>query len=257
MGYGDVATCEDRIVFNCVEAFKAPGNTTKPSDVDACVAALPGATCDELLGNNLPAVCDFPAGTKMNTEGCAEDFQCQSSNCVVPANASCGACQAKSATGGACSEDGNCEKGLVCNNQVCATPVMMGGACAADKPCLATLTCMNGTCQPPLALGDACTPVMQNQPQPCNVLKGEFCGFSSKCEAIKVADAGQSCGFSLMNGLTLCKGTSSCEGAQGSQMCVAKAADGAACNVMNGPECLTPAKCLNAVCTVSDPQTCP
>lgn len=255
LSYGDKATCEQRIVFNCVESFTAPGNTTKVADVDACVAALPGAACIDLLNNNFPAPCSFPPGTFTDTTGCGGDFQCQSSNCVVPAGSACGTCQAKSAAGGACTEDGECEKGLICAQQKCVMPGKMGDSCAA-APCSATLVCLNGTCQAPLMLGDTCTPSMQINQQTCNVGFGEVCGFfTNKCETIQVANAGQACG--LVNGaVTLCMGDSSCEGAFGSQKCVAKAADGGACNPQGGPQCLGPAACVNGMCAVPDPATC-
>lgn len=224
--------------------------------MEACVAALPAATCDDVMSNNLPAACDYPAGTLADSAACAEDIQCQTSNCAVPAGSACGTCKAKSAAGGACVESNECEKGLTCEAQVCTAPGKMGDTCGAGQPpCLATLGCVGGTCQTPLALGAACMPVGAGEPQPCNLLKGEYCGFTSKCEAVKLADIGQTCGFSIA-GVTLCKGDASCEGAMGNQKCVAKAADGAACNPMGGPQCQAPASCVNAVCTIGDPATC-
>jgi hypothetical protein len=39
-------------------------------------------------------------------------------------------------------------------------------------------------------------------------------------------------------------------------MCVAPAADGASCDSVMGPGCLSPALCRNGVCTVPSPASC-
>src|SRR5512140_3386064 len=47
--YGDVATCVASAAPYCSEIFCVPDTGATPAKIDACAAAVPSLTCDELL----------------------------------------------------------------------------------------------------------------------------------------------------------------------------------------------------------------
>ena len=59
-------------------------------------------------------------------------------------------------------------------------------------------------------------------------------------------------------GFAVCSGAGHCRVPTGtfSGMCIAPAADGAACDAANGPGCTSPATCTNGSCKLPDPANC-
>jgi hypothetical protein len=248
--WGDTATCAERSRLNCEAELSAPGVATTPAQIGACATAFAAQSCNELLGNSPPAGCDVP-GTHNDGEACAFDAQCKSTNCVKTAPG-CGTCGPQSAAGGACDAQDDCQSGLVCVNSVCATPVAAGAACTSSEQCGLTLSCKGGTCATPAGPGEACSTSGD-----CDTLQALYCEPQSKvCAKIGFANAGEPCGV-IDGKITSCS-QSTCEGQTPQQpgTCVAYAADGAACNVTSGPDCLAPAACDNGVCTLPSPNAC-
>lgn len=242
------------------------------------------------------AGCGSETGTLQDGSSCFGDNQCQSGNCQTQTGALCGACTAKAQQGGSCTFDSDCASGLYCANvsgstyqcepvvktgQSCAggatcesgafcdsngTCVAVGGSgasCNTDSECQHGLVCgANGTCaQPALgALGATCDP---NVSLSCNTNLGLLCDLNTnKCIDNQLPGLGDTCGVMQVGGQTVynffCSGGASCIMASGSSSgtCVAVAADGAACNATNGPDCGINAACVNGTCTVADSTTC-
>lgn len=244
--YGDVDTCAERVSLECTAQLGAAGSNVDESDFAKCANAITATNCEALFNNVSPPECQIP-GSLDDGAQCGFGSQCKSSTCVATSS-NCGTCTAVSPAGGACTSNATCEDGLVCSAQVCAQPVAAGGACTASGQCSGLLVCTNGTCAQPGAAGADCTPTAGD----CDVAQGLFCSpFSSKCEKPGIAKAGEPCGL-VSDKLTICGSGGSCEGATGTApgTCVAPAADGAACNATEGPDCLAPAECVGGLCTL-------
>lgn len=246
--YGDVQTCVARVALGCnADMSVAPVSSTQMS---ACSSAVSQADCQVFLrGDSQPAACTF-TGSLANGKACGTGQQCQSGYCNL-ASGFCGTCAPRATTGSACTSTYGCQSGLVCNSSnVCAKVAAAGGNCAATSDCAAGLVCVSGKCAAAVALGQPCTPGA------CDQYAGQFCD-GQVCAKLPVAATGQPCGF--VNGKDIqCSGGGTCKLGQGQQQgtCVAPAKDGASCDPTNGPDCLSPASCVNGKCTVPDPSSC-
>lgn len=205
-----------------------------------------------MFGNEPPPECDIE-GSRADGETCGTDSQCQSRNCKVAVDTTCGTCAPRAAAGGSCTENDDCETGLICSADVCATPVALGGACTSSQQCAGFDVCKNGTCAAPAGAGQACDP----QAADCDLLAGLFCDpASSTCKLIQIAAAGEACGF--VDGTAVgCGAGGECvppSSAQGT--CAAPAGDGESCNAVSGPKCLEPAECVSGTCQLPNPTSC-
>jgi hypothetical protein len=102
----------------------------------------------------------------------------------------------------------------------------------------------------------------------CNRTYGLWCNATSKmCTAITFVAANAPCGEGSDGNLSECSGGGECIGATFGLMpklgtCQAPAADGSACDTMNGPPCLPPARCLTpsgstaGTCMLADASKC-
>ena len=241
INYGDVATCRARNRIGCEETFSAKGVTFLAEQMSTCAASFAGLSCQDLFSDNLPAACDFPAGTLPNGSVCGDE-QCQSGACRM--TSACGTCAATVPAGSSCANGERCADGLKCaSNGMCVSPGAAGAPCGVSLPCKSPLACRNGTCSAASAAGGAC-----NQSSDCDPTAGLLCN-GGTCQAVSFADAGQPCGF-IAGGVTLCRASGFCRMVQGqaSGTCVAAAADGATCNDLSGPSCMPPAACINGTC---------
>jgi hypothetical protein len=100
----------------------------------------------------------------------------------------------------------------------------------------------------------ACDPVVKD----CDAAKGLYCDPTTRvCALATFAAAGAPCGY--VNGAFVgCAAAGHCKLATASLMgtCLAAAADGAACDITNGPECTSPAQCIGSVCKLPNPAAC-
>jgi hypothetical protein len=254
--YGDVATCAMRVNTSCGQNIAANGTGLTPANRETCAMAIPGASCEDLVDHNFPSACQAVAGQLANGTACADSSQCQSTYCNLGTDGTCGACgAARTAAGGTCHRDDDCETGTPCKSGGCVTQVKAGGTCDGTHHCQTTLACKAGVCATPDGAGAPCSAGT------CDALAGLYCptGNNPVCKVIGFAKAGEPCG--LVNGTdTGCAGGGRC-GLNTSGMgttCEAAAADGASCDENTGPLCLAPAVCgaSSKVCTLPNPANC-
>jgi hypothetical protein len=268
--WGDTTSCASRLSGQFTSTLGAPGTGWTPSAVEACVQALPNASCDELLDHNLPAVCRPPAGQVAEGGACGDNSQCASGYCNLGPGGKCGTCaSALGAAGAACYRDEDCAFGTKCTGAdvtkspatagTCTQPGQSGATCDGTHPCSLTLVCnpagggTGGVCGAAAAAGATCSQLDRAPFGNCDELHGLYCNRVSNGTCTMVATAGsmQPCG-AVGGVLTACSGGGTCM----SMMCLAPAADFGNCSKANGPDCLSPAQCINGVCTLPTPETC-
>jgi hypothetical protein len=268
VAYGDLATCTSRTTATPTATLAAPGTGWVSSAAEECAQAIPGVSCDDALGNALPAACRPPAGQLALGAACGDSAQCASAYCNLGAGGKCGTCAAAlGATGSACFRDGDCAIGTVCNGSdltkkpevagQCAALGAAGAACDGARPCLKTLACSAGACATPGATSASCTQTGSDFFGSCDELTGDYCSKATggACTTISLATAGGACG-TINNALTSCSGSGTCPPTGASATCVAPAADFGNCDPVNGPSCLSPAQCIGGVCTLPTPASC-
>lgn len=257
LGYGDVATCQARVKLSCLPGLMAPNTSATPDKADSCATAVMSATCDALYGRMTVKQCVPDPGKLANGNACGDDGQCMSTYCKKAANAVCGVCGDKAAGGGTCTLDADCQDGLACAGGACAAFVAVGGTCDATHPCVQPNVCKGGVCAVPQEVGQTCTPSTDFFGD-CDRTKGLTCPPTSRtCTTTTFAAAGAPCGF--VNGAFVgCAAAGHCKVTGGAIMgtCLAAAADGAACDATNGPECMAPAQCVSGVCKLPNPAAC-
>lgn len=270
--FGDEPTCEARDQDNCNAALDAPSTSTTPDSVTACGSSITAQTCSEFLAGTTTSACEPTAGKIANGAACLYGAQCQSTYCAVPIGAACGTCAPLPKVGDSCAVTGNCGRDLVCtrDTSVCVVPVGLNGACGRGAPCEPTLGCVGattlrmGTCQARAStVGAACDPLERTAPS-CESALGLYCDATSgTCKDVGFATTGQTCGATA-TGEVVCTGGASCQRPSGSRTgtCVAPAADGAPCDPTNGPDCLSPARCIttssgaSGTCKLPDATAC-
>jgi hypothetical protein len=273
--YGDEGSCEARLKANCLNALAAPSQGNNPSKTEGCAQAYPSWACPDYVDNvNVPDACKQATGALAAGASCAFSGQCSTGFCAIAPGAACGMCAAQPSAGASCAQLTACGQGLVCTNdtQTCVVLGAAGAACGKGAPCGTGLSCVGadaatgamGTCQPAVAMaGAACDPTLK-MGAGCDRNAGLACNTTSKqCAALVVASGGQPCDFVNGQG-TPCGASGTCSTSAAGMMgtCTAAAADGAACDVMNGPPCLNPARCVVAgggtggTCELSNASTC-
>ena len=270
--YGDQTTCQAREKAACLNRLLVMGTTATPAFEETCATALPSASCVELLDDQPITQCIAPLGAATDGALCVANGQCMSGYCNLGAHTVCGTCGAPGNAGDSC-DAATCARGLICfgATPVCVMPGAMSAACDAKDPCQADLVCVGanakmmkmGTCQTAVAAaGMPCDPLSQTAPA-CARGRGLTCDPTAKtCVAINYAAAGAACG--TVAGLFVgCNAGGGCYPVGGTtQTCAAAAADGAACDTVAGPGCLTPAKCVTTgsatagTCQLPTPTTC-
>jgi hypothetical protein len=263
--WGDVATCTSKYKNVLLGTLHATGTSATAASLEACAQAIPAASCDDVLGRNLPDACKAKSGSLMDGQACGDNSQCMGKMCNIAPGKICGACSSPAAAGGACQSNDDCDYGLECGGgaamKVCTARVAAGQACDAMHPCLSTLACKAGTCGTPDPAGTPCAAGKDT----CDTAHGVFCDpITSACVQVTFAKPGGTCGI-ISSGIVLCEsgGTdinTSCGGfkypATPTGTCVAPAADGMSCNDATGPSCVPPSLCVNGACQVKDPSSC-
>ena len=264
--WGDFATCDTREKLACMQGLAAHATAATPTSTETCSTALEASTCDAFLsGVTPPAECLAQKGTAMLGAACAFSAQCSSGFCALASDALCGTCAAMPVAGDSCATTG-CGPELSCvkATMLCQAPVAGGGACDRTLPCGTGLSCVGstmttmGTCMADVtSVGATCDPLRKTGPT-CDAGSGLACNTMTKqCVMQPDAAAGMPCGL-ISNVETRCAAGATCEVPTGATAgtCVAPAADGAACDATNGPECLFPAKCVAGTCQLPGSATC-
>ncbi len=249
--FGDVGTCETREALACEEVQNAPDSAETPADALACGMALQASSCTDFLGNVEPPACAVPAGP--GAGGCSFSAQCQTTFCAIGALALCGQCRDVPQVGTGCAASG-CGPNLLCSeDNTCQVPGKQNAPCGRPVPCANGFSCVgatmdntNGRCQPEIAtLGGQCDFTKRNRAA-CNADLGLTCNLgNNQCVNLPHVAVGQPCGI-VNNVDTSCTAGATCQIPTGKQTgkCVAPAADGAACDSANGPDCLFPSRCI-------------
>lgn len=275
-----------RVRTACGRALAAPGIAVSANSFDACTAKLEALPCDESLFSDTS--CDLPPGTLEIGSACADDLQCQTSNCLRtaarPADGGtvdaegCGKCAAVVAEGGSCTKGERCVKGTFCSGTTCVAggTGKSGDPCAGYRQCESGLYCdsQSKKCAPARDIGGACTSGIEckrglrcankmcaapaKEGDACNPQGLLDCGAalgcdpaSSKCAKRRFAKSGEVC-----DGLvTFCE-FGSCP-AEATKVCPQILADGTACDSADRTRmCDFGASCRGGTCQLPDPAMC-
>jgi hypothetical protein len=269
--YGDLASCESTQSTTCVANLAAPDTANSAAHTEGCAQATPTQSCDDYFLGNVPSACTPPAGPRDAGSDCAVSGQCTTAYCLIPKTTACGACDAPPGLGSACFNN-SCGPGFLCDNvsSLCVAPVSASGACDDSSVCAPGLTCLGntatalGACVALATLGDSCD--LANGGSRCDARLGLSCNVvaGKVCAPVATASASETCG-TVDGGVIDCLADAFCQKPDGSPVgtCVAPAADGAPCDMLNGPICAAPSRCvLNAeggttgLCQLTNPQSC-
>jgi hypothetical protein len=263
--FGGPSQCEARELPKCLATLTARGTNKTPALLSACTASLPQQSCPDYFDNILTTACRPVAGTLANGAPCLSSWQCTSSFCSLPHADVCGVCAARPKAGDPCA-DSVCGTGLLCHMStlLCETAVADGGACDKNNPCTSGFACVGngatakGVCSAEgRTAGTPCDPKSATLAG-CDKNAGLFCDATSmQCKAMASATDGQPCG-KVAGVETECVAGALCAGASAIQpgTCKAPVADGVACNAVTGPPCVSPAKCVKAICKLPDAAVC-
>ena len=223
----------------------------------------------------MPEAC-IPKGTRANGgAACVFNGQCSTGYCSGMKNALCGTCAAAPATDASCVSS-NCGRDQLCDTGTltCETPLALGGTCDADDSCGYGLSCPASgtaaarTCQPAVEdLGAACGGTKAT----CDGLQGLTCtgtAGAKTCAKIAYVGDGMPCGVLAAGGFAACIAggcytDKQLAGSGESGMCKADVTDGSPCDIVLGPGCQTPARCVVAggahagTCTEPTGTACP
>jgi hypothetical protein len=253
--YGTVEACTTRFKLSCIDAFKAADSGLTAASIAACSAALPGASCEDVLYRKLSA-CNAK-GKRTNGTACGTDEQCATGYCTHDA-AACGVCADFVGAGSSCTQDDDCEPGLVCSNDShCVVPGAAGTTCSDNQPCKYGFYCRGGSCVATKATaGASCQDIGS-----CELLKGIYCNTTVQtCQKIGAAMPGEPCG-SVNSSFVLCA-AGDCvfanTGIDLTGVCAMQAGDGQSCGAQasNGAGCQAPARCLSNRCALPNSNAC-
>jgi len=228
--YGDVATCEKRLMLSCVPNSSAPGTSAVPAKTTGCEQAIAALGCPSFLAGDLGAACEIDPGTVALGGACADDAQCVTKFCARAPDAACGICQPPTQAGDPCNRS-SCSVGTACpaGQSTCITPV----AGQVDAPCSAL--------------------------EECDLAHAVGCNTASKkCIALTLAQSQGSCGANSIvpTSFAVCPAAGTCSAAIFGT-CSPAAADGNACSTADtGTHCMSPARCVAGKCTLVDPNMC-
>jgi hypothetical protein len=269
--YGELSACESSEATTCLSNLSAPDTANTAAHTEACAQALPDVACVDYQLGNVPAACMPPAGSRDAGSDCAVSGQCATAYCLVSKTTTCGVCAASPGLGDSCSNN-SCGPGLLCDklSMLCVAPVEASGACNDSSACAPGLTCLGststalGSCAPLAVLGASCD--VADGGSRCDERFGLYCNTEAGkvCETVATATASESCG-TVDGGVIDCLADAFCQKPTNSNAgtCVAPAAEGAACDTVNGPICDTPARCVldvaqgtTGVCHTTNPALC-
>ena len=256
--YGDEPTCEKRQILNCMNDLAAPGTGSTADSKNACAMAEMGLNCQALLDKMTPMACSPQAGSGSNGSACAFASECSSAFCAISPGSLCGKCATAPMPGASCTQLTTCGSGLVCTSGVCAAYVTQAGsACGKGLPCGSGLSCIGATsttmgkCMATVGtMGAACDPTYKTGPT-CSAEADLTCNTLKKtCQPIAKAMPGQACGNNV--GSKTAGYQQVVCGAGGAATCVANKCqlvvlEGSACDTVNGPDCMAPARCIGSV----------
>jgi hypothetical protein len=274
--FGDMNTCIARETLSCMGALAAPGTGNNVSLTMQCVAAFATLACNDFFDGKIPSVC-APSGPRAAGQPCAFNAQCASAFCGRVKNSLCGTCADAPTDGTSCQSSG-CGHGQTCVDatQTCVAYGALNASCDGGHPCGNGLSCVGamaststpGACHLAVGeLGAACGGTMPG----CDATLGLFCGGAAgakTCMTTPYEDDGAACGTRTSTSFAACKsgGCYTDTGVAGSGdmgTCKADGIEGAPCDSLLGPACLTPARCVPTtsggtagICTLPNGASC-
>jgi hypothetical protein len=255
--FGTMDACLAREALQCMSTLAAPDSGHNTTKVEQCVAAYATYSCDDFYDDNPPDICR-PAGTRANGAACDYGAQCKSGYCGNAKNTLCGMCADTPAVGASCVTS-DCGRDQMCDGTTttCVAPGKAGDACDAEIcgyaltcPAAGTLTSTRTCATTTDTAGAACGAIAMMLPQ-CDGIQGLSCEGavgSKTCVAQAFVADGMPCG-ALTSGFATCI-AGSCYtdkgliGAGETGTCKADAADDASCDIVAGPACQLPARCV-------------
>jgi len=248
VNFGTVEKCIERWSLYCSIYANLPGATWPTSGCSQATTSMP---CIDYI-NKDPVECYAP-GLYPDGEDCSEPEQCQGRRCIHTSGATCGKCGQLAAAGDACTDDYQCQQGLLCANEVCTIPGTLNAPCSATQPCLHSLMCSSaGQCATPGTIGASCS-----SDADCDWITGNsLCDTSNNvCLEYTVSDS--TCGWNTANTILIyCSASGNCT-SEGT--CKPAVAINAVCNYDTGLYCMWPVSCDSStdVCTLDNPSmTC-
>jgi len=195
----------------------------------------------------LPEHCAIP-GTLPGGEPCSDDSQCAGGRCDA---SPCGVCGSWLEAGQPCAVGAlPCRRGTRCwvETGECKPLGSDGDACRTREDCIPTLTCVGGTCSPRAELDEPCSTNSD-----CDSANTLTCDpVTRRCVRATAAAVGEPCGE---DNLFLCEPDATCDRFLSGQ-CIARIADGAACEQGGLASCTSPAQCVSGTCKIVDPADC-
>lgn len=271
--YGDITTCETSFRTSCMQNLLAPSTGSTPSGTEACVQKIPDWDCVDFTDFvNPPPECSQYFGSRAAGAACAVNSQCQTGFCAIDPGNSCGVCAALPQANTSCQHLTGCGQNLSCQTvtQICAAFGGVDAPCGTGLPCAPGLGCAGydaatntlGKCEPAVTTVNAtCDPKGAG----CDFDSGLVCsGQTPTCVPIVLVGGGQPCG-TVGGQEQRCGAGGTCVGAMGTTpgTCQAAVATGAACDLMKGPPCFPPSRCIatapggtSGTCQVPDPSHC-
>jgi len=261
--FPDMGTCESLFLASCLGALAAPSAGVTSAWEETCSQTIANAnvwSCDDFLFNqNIPAACVVPAGTVASGAPCAFDTQCESSFCAIVPGSACGTCAAATQPGDSCAHLAACATTQTCeaSNMQCVAFAALGQACGTSQPCAGGLSCTGGgMCEPALTTVKADCPTSGPG---CDFYQDLTCNQQSGCEPVPFVGAGQPCGY-IQYETVSCEGGAQCI----ASVCAAAAPVGQPCDLVSGPVCIAPSRCIlsadagatKGTCQISDATKC-
>jgi hypothetical protein len=250
-GYGDAATCEERVKARCVVTPELSGVTFSPDAIKECGDAYDDLSCEEVITNQSPDACR-PEGEKPDGSNCAAGPECDGGYCLTNGEGQCGTCATPLPEGATCDVMTQvCVAGTYCSAaSKCEKPGAKGDACSATQPC-GGLSCNNGTCGDFLPVGADCSGGAT-----CDFTEGLYCNaISSTCAQLGVAKLGEKCGVDLTtDALTVCEADVECDFM--AEQCVARLKDGDSCTIdtqSGTSHCAVGLQCVEGKCGAGYP----
>ncbi len=222
--FRDDADCASGLSSQCSRAIAAPDAKTTAAETAACAHALPTASCDQFVADDIEA-CRTSPGARPAGAPCGGWSQCTSHSCTFISSEGCGRCRSAGAVDGACASATDCRGALECKDGRCRNVKGLGSSCAVTSDCPGFLACIDRRCArvfpPPNGL-----------------------------EAV-LAGPGDRCGAQAGGVVALCRGGLTCSGGT----CMPSLVVGATCSP-SGVACDSPSYCLVGTCQVPDPLLC-